>query len=165
MVTRIAVSVQNSLAIAASLENGWPASRRRAAVRYSERPASIWVAMSAIMKRRPWKSAIGRPNCCREAVYASASSRAAWATPIAQAAMPRRPESSADRAIAKPWPSSPIRRASGTRTPSKCSWAVGEPFMPILRSGAAAVRPSASPGTRKAVMPRGPLSPVRASTV
>ena len=71
--------------------------------------------------------------------------------------MPSRPESSADRAIAKPCPSSPMRRESGTRTPSKWSWAVGEPFMPIFFSGAAALRPSASPGTRKAVMPAGAL--------
>ena len=41
----------------------------------------------------------------------------------------------------KPWPSSPIRRASGTRTPSKCTWAVGDPLRPILCSGAAALEP------------------------
>ncbi len=58
-----------------------------------------------------------------------------------------------------------MRRVSGTRTPSKWTWAVGEPFMPIFFSGAAALSPSASPGTRNAVIPRGPSSPVRAMTV
>ncbi|MGX1253993.1 hypothetical protein RKD48_006504 [Streptomyces ambofaciens] len=42
---------------------------------------------------------------------------------------------------------------------------MGEPFSPIFFSGTAALSPSASPGTRKAVMPRGPSSPVRAMTV
>ncbi|CAM5638555.1 hypothetical protein SALBM217S_02226 [Streptomyces griseoloalbus] len=67
--------------------------------------------------------------------------------------------------MAKPCPSSPMRRASGTRTPSKWTWAVGEPFMPIFFSGAAALSPSASPGTRNALMPRAPSPPVRAMTV
>ncbi len=67
--------------------------------------------------------------------------------------------------MAKPCPSSPMRRSSPTRTPSKWSWAVGEPFIPIFFSGIAAFSPSASPGTRKAVMPRAPSTPVLASTV
>jgi hypothetical protein len=37
--------------------------------------------------------------------------------------------------------------------------------MPIFFSGAAALTPSASAGTRNAVIPRGPSSPVRAMTV
>ena len=58
MVTRIAVSVANSLAIAACGPYGLPASRRRAAARYSARAASTPVAMSASMNRTPWKSTI-----------------------------------------------------------------------------------------------------------
>ena len=47
--------------------------------------------------------------------------------PTAWAAIPGRDRSNVCIAIAKPWPSSPSRLPTGTRTPSKASSAVGEP--------------------------------------
>ena len=69
MVTRIAMSVANSLALAASMLYGRPASRRRAACSVSARAAEICVAMSASMKPTPWKSTIGWPNWSRSRAY------------------------------------------------------------------------------------------------
>ena len=71
--------------------------------------------------------------------------------------MPSRPASSAAIAIRKPWPSAPIRRSASTRTPSKCSWLVGDARKPIFVSGEPALRPVAEPGTRKVLMPREPV--------
>ena len=64
-ITRIAASVANSFAFAASTEYGRPASRSRAAARVSARAADTAVAMSASRKPMPWKSMIARPNCSR----------------------------------------------------------------------------------------------------
>ena len=44
---------------------------------------------------------------------------------------------------------------------SRMSWAVGDAFAPIFRSGAAAVRPGVAPSTSRQVMPRAPSSDVR----
>ena len=50
----------------------------------------------------PWNSAIGWPNCSRCERIVEAQSSAAWASPVAQAAMPSRPESRAASAIRIP---------------------------------------------------------------
>ena len=64
------------------------------------------------------------------------SSRAAWARPTACAAMPMRPPSRAERAIFKPWPSSPRRLAAGTSQLSRMISTEGELRWPIfLRDG------------------------------
>ncbi len=72
-----------------------------------------------------------------------------------------RPPSSALMAMRKPWPSSPIRFAAGTRQSSNWTMAVGWEFQPSLRSWA----PNDSPGvpfsTRTVEMPFGPSAPVR----
>ena len=87
-----------------------------------------------------------------------------WAPPREQAAMFSRPPLSADIAIAKPRPSSPSIADAGTRTPSRMTCRVGCACQPIFFSGAPKLSPSASPGTRNALMPRAPGSPVRAIT-
>ncbi len=56
--------------------------------------------------------------------------------------MPGRLRSSVRIASSNPWPTSPTRFASGTRTPVKLNSAVGEPRMPILCS----IRSTANPG-------------------
>jgi hypothetical protein len=53
----------------------------------SWRAASIWVAISAILKRIAWKSPIERPNCLRSPAYLIESSSAPWASPMARAAV------------------------------------------------------------------------------
>ncbi len=68
-------------------------------------------------------------------------------------------------AIPKPLPSSPRRLAIGTRTLSKITWRVGWAFHPIFFSFGPNDRPGASPGTTMAVMPRFPVSAVRAITM
>ena len=75
-----------------------------------------------------------------------------------------RPTSSADIATRKPPSSSPRRFSSGTRTPSSDSSAVScarSPSLPLIGRDS---KPSASVGTTKHVMPRGPSPPVRAKT-
>ena len=65
----------------------WPVSICSQTKYMSWRAASIWVAISAILKRIAWKSAIGRPNCRRSLAYAIESSSAPWARPMARAAV------------------------------------------------------------------------------
>ena len=63
--------------------------------------------MSASRKPRPWWSMILRPNVVALVGVGDAPRRAPPApSPIATAAMPSRPESSALNAICRPWPSS-----------------------------------------------------------
>ncbi len=164
MVTRIAVSDPNSLAMDAPTEKSPPASRTRAASRYSRREASIPVAMSASMNCSAWFSMTGRPNCSRSRVNATEASRAAWARPTEQAAMPSRPPSSAARATLKPMPSSPTRFAAGTRHPSNRSSRMGEACQPILSSTLPNSNPSQPFSTTNAEIPAGVSSPVRAMT-
>src|SRR5438034_7704043 len=78
-----------------------------AACQHSSRAASIFVAMSAIMKLTPWFIAIGIPNWTRSFEYCAAYSYAARATPTAPIAVPGRVKSSVFMAILKPSPSSP----------------------------------------------------------
>ena len=75
-----------------------------------------------------------------------------------------RPPLRPDIAILNPWPSPPRMLAAGTRTSSRITWRVGWAFHPIFFSFAPNERPGVSPGTRNAVMPRAPGSPVRAMT-
>ena len=67
-------------------------------------------------------------------------------------------------AIEKPRPSPPSRFSAGTRTSSRITGRVGWAFHPIFFSFGPNDRPSASAGTRNALMPRAPGSPVRAMT-
>ncbi len=90
---------------------------------------------------------------------------AACASPTAHAAMPSRPESSADSAMVNPWPSSPIRRSTPTRAPSRSTWAVVDALNPIFRSGRAAETPGVSAGTSSVEIPCGPSSDVRTMTL
>src|SRR6476469_3412938 len=66
----------------------------------------------------------------------------------------KRPESSADIAILKPSPTSPISALSGTSTSSRNSSAVSEPLRPSLPWMACDEKPSLSVGTRKQAIPR-----------
>src|SRR5213592_4872792 len=93
-----------------------PLSIIHAACQQSRRAASIFVAMSAIMKLTPWFIAIGIPNWMRSFEYCAAYSYAARATPTAPIAVPGRVKSSVFMAILKPSPSSPRRFSMGTRT-------------------------------------------------
>ena len=65
LVTRSAISVAKSFAIAASISIGSPASQSCAAWYMSARAASTCVAMSASLKRIAWKSAMAWPNWTR----------------------------------------------------------------------------------------------------
>ena len=67
-------------------------------------------------------------------------------------------------AILKPPPSSPRSASSGTSQSSKATLVVGLPRWPIFSSGLPGMRPLVPPGTRKALTPLGPASPVRAQT-
>src|SRR5215510_11350555 len=93
-----------------------PLSIIHAACQQSSRAASIFVAMSAIMKLTPWFIAIGMPNWTRSFEYCAAYSNAARATPTPPIAVPGLVKSSVFIAILKPWPSSPSRFSTGTRT-------------------------------------------------
>ncbi len=57
--TRSAISLANSLAIAASFRHGWPASFSAAACQIIWRATSIWVAMSASLNWTAWWLKIG----------------------------------------------------------------------------------------------------------
>ena len=160
----MALSVATSLAIEASRLNGSPRSRSRAACRVIARAAWVLASMSARMKASPWWSMIRLPKVSRSCAYATAASSAPWARPVATAAMPSRPESSAEKAILSPSPSSPIIRSAGIRTSSKFMAVVVEPVSPIFFSGGLAERPVASAGTMKHEIPLRP-SPVRAMTL
>ena len=82
--------------------------------------------------------------------------------PVATAAMPSRPASSADSATRMPSPSSPIRCAAGIRAPSKITWVVTSQASPIFFSGAPNDIPSVPSVTMNADRPRRGSSPVRA---
>mmetsp|Transcript_25736 Transcript_25736/g.75425 ORF Transcript_25736/g.75425 Transcript_25736/m.75425 type:complete len:208 (-) Transcript_25736:326-949(-) len=96
---------------------------------------------------------MGAPNAVRSAAYFVATSRDAWAMPRACAAIPMRPPSRVVMAILKPSPGLPRRFALGTRTLSRMRLAVDEPRMPSLSSLAPRLKPGASQGTRKALIP------------
>ena len=134
MVARIASSEQKSLAIAASLPNGFLCCASQAAWNIRCLPASISVAMSASWKAMPWKLAIAWPNCFRVAAYFTASSYAPSAMPNDSAAIPTRPESSVRMKFENPFPSSPSRFSAGTSTSSKISSRVSEARHPSLSS-------------------------------
>ena len=82
--------------------------------------------------------------------------------PVATAAMPSRPASSAESATFMPAPSSPMRWAAGIRAPSKMTWVVTSQARPIFFSGAPKLMPAVSAGTMNADSPRRGSSPVRA---
>ena len=67
-------------------------------------------------------------------------------------------------AMRNPSPTPPSRADAGTRTSSRITCRVGCAFQPILRSSGPKPSPAASAGTRKALIPRAPGSPVRAIT-
>ena len=106
----------------------------------------------------------GRPNCRRSLANPTAASKAAWASPTEQAAIPRRPESKAARAMANPCPSSPTRFSAGTAQPSKISSRIGEACQPIFSSRLPNEKPSQPFSTANALIPFGPSGPVRAMT-
>mmetsp|Transcript_1151 Transcript_1151/g.3226 ORF Transcript_1151/g.3226 Transcript_1151/m.3226 type:complete len:239 (+) Transcript_1151:88-804(+) len=96
---------------------------------------------------------MGLPNAWRSAAYVAATSSAACAMPSACAAMPMRPPSSVCMAILKPSPGSPSIAALGTAQSSKMRFAVDDPRIPSLSSGAPTEKPGASRSTRNAEMP------------
>ncbi len=67
-------------------------------------------------------------------------------------------------AILKPWPSAPMRLATGTRQFSNMTMAVGCVFQPSFFSGAPNDSPGAPFSTTMQEMPREPAAPVRAIT-
>ena len=75
--------------------------------------------------------------------------------------MLRRPPSSPIMAMRKPSPSPPTRLATGTRTSSKLTCAVGCECQPSFFSCAPKLTPFMSFSMTSAVMPLGPSSPVR----
>ena len=74
--------------------------------------------------------------------------------PVAWAAMPMRPPSSAESAMASPWPMLPSRASSGSSTPSKASETVDEQRSPIFSSWRPTLKPCIPGCSRKAVMAR-----------
>ena len=76
-----------------------------------------------------------------------------------------RPLSSADIATLKPSPSAPSIASAVTRTPSSESSAVSCARRPSFPFIGLASNPSASVGTRNALIPLGPSPPVRANTI
>ncbi len=72
-----------------------------------------------------------------------------------------RPPSSPAMAMRKPWPSSPMRFATGTRQSSKMTIAVGCDFHPSFFSCAPKDRPGVPFSTARQEMPFAPSSPVR----
>jgi len=68
--------------------------------------------------------------------------------PTAWVAMPMRPPSMAVSAMRKPWPSSPMRLATGTRHSSNTSSAVSEARMPSLSSVFDTLKPGVPFSTR-----------------
>src|SRR3972149_4907498 len=106
----------NSFAMLASFVCLRPWSVRRAARSARSLAASMSVAMSAIIQRIAWRSAIGRPNCTRVRAYSTAASREACAIPTACAAMLIRPQSKVSIAIRKPSPRRPSMFPAGNLT-------------------------------------------------
>ena len=72
-----------------------------------------------------------------------------------------RPPSSPAMAILKPWPSAPMRLATGTRQFSKITIAVGWVFQPSFFSCLPNDRPGVPFSTTRQEMPPAPSSPVR----
>ncbi len=109
---------------------------------------------------------MGRPNVWRVRACANASSRAACPTPSAWAAMAMRPISSARRATANPWFSSPMRSSSRTTTWSNTRSTHPSPRTPRESTPGALRMPSRSSGTTNAETPR-PRAPgvVAAKTI
>ena len=103
-----------------------------------------------------------RPNWVRSRAYPAAHSSAACASPVATAAMPSRPESSAEKAMGRPWPSAPIRASAPISAPAQLATAVGMACRPIFFSGRPNDSPSTAPGARKHETPLAP-SAVRAN--
>jgi hypothetical protein len=95
-----------------------------------------------------------RPNCTRSRAYFAAASRQACAIPIAWAATPMRPPSSACIATRNPCPTGPSRFSVGTRQSSKAISVVSEARRPILRIDVPSRRPGVFRSIRNAVMPR-----------
>src|SRR3954465_1243530 len=116
--------------------------------------------MSASRNDTPWNSPMGRPNCWRSRLYDAARSSAAWASPVAAAAMPSRPESSAESAMDMPCPGLPTIRPASPSAPSKLTWRTVSQERPILRSGAPNEMPSVSAGITKQDSPLLGGSPV-----
>jgi len=86
----MAVSAAKSLAIAAAVVYGLPASFSVAARSVRSRAPSMAVAMSASIHWTIWCWPIGTPNDFRSRAYASAFSYAPVAIPTAWAAIPIR---------------------------------------------------------------------------
>ena len=162
--TRCAVSVAVSFAIAASRVVGSFSTSRTHAARYvSSALASIPVAISAIAACVSWRSASVPPNIVRDVARASASSSARRARPSAAAATLARNTSSERIASLNPSPLAPSRFDAGTRHARKRSVASGCGAMRSTRS--AISNPAASASTTNALSPRLPsASPVRANT-
>ena len=95
---------------------------------------------------------------------ASATTRSSAARSRAAAIAPPRSNSSRYLAIVQPWPSSPIRLATGTRTASKKTWLTS--WSPLaLRIGRTPM-PGVRMSTSRKLMPswrRAPSVPVRTS--
>ncbi len=135
-VTRTAISVATSFAMAASFSTLWPSSMAWATCQVRARAASISAAMSAILNRIAWNEAIGCSNWTRSRLYATESSSAPRANPIARAAVWTRATLRPDCVAAKaersppppPSPPRPRRLASGTRRPSNHRWKVVIPW-------------------------------------
>ena len=153
----MAVSAANSLAIAATVPKGWPASLSHAALSVRSRAASIAVAMSASIHCTIWCWPIGTPKDLRSRAYATASSHAPAAIPTAWAAIPMRPPSSAPMAILKPMPSPASRFPTGTRQSSKTNSAVSEARRPSLSSTRGTPNPGVPFSIRRAEMPWCPV--------
>src|SRR6266550_872082 len=156
VVTHIAVSDANSLAMLAYSVTSSPASLRAAARCASARAASIRVAISASLNCTAWKSSIALPNCRRSAQYLSDSSSALRAIPTPWAPIPSRPASSPSIAYTNPMPSSPSMWPRGTRRSVNAIPAVFDALRPILSSGFAALYPTESVGTMKVEIPFAP---------
>ena len=82
--------------------------------------------------------------------------------PVATAAIPSRPASSADSATCIPRFSSPISWAAGIRAPSNSTWVVTSQASPIFFSGAPKLMPGVPSGTMNADRPRFGSGAVRA---
>src|SRR5882672_4257540 len=139
--------------MAASRVYGLPASASRAARKTSKRAASSSVAMSAIIQRSAWNSAMGLPNALRSLAYAMLSSSAPRPSPTLSAPMVIRPLSRIFKVSTNPPPTSPMRRQSSTSTSSITSSAVSEERMPSFPCSGRCEKPFMPFSSRKAVTP------------
>src|SRR5207237_10447535 len=87
-VTRVAISLAKSLAMAASMLKRAPVSCFQAALRINRRAASISVDMSASMKWMAWNCEMRWPKAMRSWEYFSAASNEPCSLPVACGAMP-----------------------------------------------------------------------------